>query len=79
MTDEKAREVLQKLIDKCAQEGDAKGIIALSHAIKTLEQQPKQGHWIGETICSNCNYTKGIAWKFNYCPECGIDMRGDKG
>lgn len=73
MTDEKAREVLQKLIDKCAQEGDAKGIIALSHAIKSLGRQPKQGHWKlvqrGKNIdicCSNCKAVRVKEYAYNY-------------
>lgn len=39
--------------------------------------EPKLGHWIGETICSNCNHIKVIAWKYNFCPICGIKMEVD--
>ena len=27
-------------------------------------------------ICSACGYTD--EWKYNFCPNCGADMRGDK-
>ena len=50
-------------------------------------REPKQGEWIesdffGDIECSNC----GAEWdccdndteRFNFCPNCGADMRGEK-
>ena len=46
----------------------------------------KDGHWYfdknrGATgtyaICSNCEESIYQTGKFNYCPNCGADMRGD--
>lgn len=43
----------------------------------------EKGEWIEhEKVyeCSNCNIirAKGTTGKYNYCPSCGADMRGDK-
>lgn len=51
-------------------------------AIKALEQQPKTGRWIFDEIldkhyyCSECK-SMGVDY-WDYCPNCGADMRGDK-
>ena len=42
-------------------------------------QEPKTGHWIDingiYAKCSNCNEEIYITGDFNYCPNCGADMR----
>ena len=42
-------------------------------------QEPKAGHWIDingiYAKCSNCNEEIYITGDFNYCPNCGADMR----
>ena len=54
--------------------------------IEHLEQmpsvQPKRGRWktvvcdgVELIACSECGYT-GAFWSYNYCPNCGADMRG---
>ena len=54
----------------------------LDMAIKALEQEPKTGHWItlkdewgdiNEAVCSCCDSNGHHKW--NYCPNCGADMR----
>lgn len=56
---------------------------------RLLEQEPKKGHWIderndyGEIIhwhCSNCYDNSGYTTtcKWDYCPNCGADMREPK-
>lgn len=46
--------------------------------------EPVRGEWIDNGIphsilskCSACGYSAG-AFSFNFCPNCGCDMRGEK-
>jgi hypothetical protein len=47
---------------------------------KTVEH--KRGYWMdtrefcGDYMCSNCDALYGTN-KFNFCPNCGADMRGE--
>ena len=51
----------------------------LELAIKALEQEPRKGHWIlylkrGLVVkCSECGSRFSLG--YNYCPNCGADMR----
>lgn len=47
----------------------------------------RKGKWekgIGENgvtaslFCSRCNYENRLWYEWNYCPNCGADMRGEK-
>ena len=63
-----------------------------AYIISTLEEVPKadkpQGEWKrrlvdngfnADWICSECGYrVKTDFVSFNYCPNCGADMRGEK-
>lgn len=57
----------------------------IEDAIKALpvESRPK-GKWEASTngtdyrVCSNCLYERHAGTKYNYCPICGADMRGEK-
>ena len=42
----------------------------------------KHGKWVCPkamltTFCSECGYVNNSAGDFNYCPNCGADMRGE--
>ena len=51
---------------------------ALDVAIKSLEQEPKTGHWIFDEVldrhyyCSECK-SMGVDY-WDYCPNCGAKM-----
>ena len=51
---------------------------ALDAAIKSLEQEPKTGHWIFDEVldrhyyCSECK-SMGVDY-WDYCPNCGAKM-----
>lgn len=56
-------------------------------AIKALEQEPKQGHWIvvddcGDNLICECSECKDEVWfkdasrMWNYCSSCGARMKG---
>lgn len=53
-------------------------------AIKALEQEPRKGHWEHDRVnvrCSNCGrgykdaFGRTSAITYNFCPNCGADMR----
>ena len=53
-------------------------IAALNAAMKSLEQEPKTGHWIFDEVldrhyyCSECK-SMGVNY-WDYCPNCGAKM-----
>ena len=44
---------------------------------KWIEHGVKEGHLIEKYTCSECDYYAGTK-TFNYCPNCGAEMRGDE-
>lgn len=79
MTNEEVLKEINKWLDGCPFE-DTKEAFKL--AIQALEKRP-QGMWIfkhnsSDIWCSVCNENfDEIPQKFNYCPNCGADMRGN--
>lgn len=59
--------------------------VDIGQALNNLPSaQPKRGKWktvvcdgVELVVCSECGYT-GAFWTYNYCPNCGADMRGGK-
>ena len=58
---------------------------ALTMAIEALEQEPKRGEWVNardgvsdHVKCTNCfrTYYLGIVENYNFCPNCGAQMKG---
>ena len=55
---------------------------ALDTVIEAAEEKPRTGRWIFDEIlykhyyCSECK-SMGVDY-WDYCPNCGADMRGDK-
>ena len=59
-------------------------IDVLNWTIEKLSKERPEGRWISNGIpestlrgCSACGYTCG-AYTFNYCPNCGAEMRGEE-
>lgn len=92
MTREKALEILRHIFNTCCAECISKKcegceLEALDMAIEALDRQ--KGEWANIPIgnlkqCSNCGYictpiladqTENI---YNFCPNCGADMRGEE-
>lgn len=55
---------------------------AIEMAIEALKNERPQGEWIESDVpesilskCSVCGFHCG-AYTFNFCPNCGADMRG---
>ena len=54
-------------------------------SMPTIEPEQKKGKWIrgdqdkllGRAFCSVCNEWEYQASNFNFCPNCGADMRPD--
>jgi len=49
------------------------------------EPERKKGQWIDNTFCSECGWVHevesgfiGSVEQFNFCPNCGADMRGEQ-
>ena len=53
---------------------------AFTLAIKALEERPR-GEWLranGTYYCSCCKHYAYESQKFDFCQDCGADMRGGK-
>ena len=81
MTRDDAINELKCAIDLIKQDGkdwlDERDISVLQMAIEALDR--KSGEWIYKQMkgqfCSVCDMQS--VWKYNFCPNCGADMRGD--
>lgn len=84
MNREEAIEILKGAIKKPNTKDGYLGQ-ALTMGIESLENQ-KTGYWItqglspyeGISRCSACYKTYDIRVEFNYCPNCGAKMEGEK-
>lgn len=63
-------------------------IKAIENMPSVTTQEPRKGHWIDiknkngtviATRCSRCGNSPKHAIKSDFCPNCGVDMRCDKG
>lgn len=87
MSNEEVIEVLKGLVFNSFDRTTSKERQALHLAIRALEEQP-QGKWketgyetgaLGityrQTQCSNCGWEHALPMWWNFCPNCGADMR----
>ena len=44
------------------------------HKLYCPDKRPK-GEWKDDITCPFCNHT--YDWDYNFCPNCGADLRGD--
>lgn len=93
MTREEAIKVIRKMLaytDLSVRANLTADMVDACHmAIKALEQEPKKGHWMGDSygyICSNCEHCLNdvarsmdyISFsKPKYCPNCGAKMESE--
>lgn len=61
------------------------GTYALCIALDEMKSNSRpKGEWEASTngtdyrVCSNCLYERHAGTKYNYCPICGADMRGEE-
>ena len=50
-------------------------------AISALSAEREKGEWVYDGDCIHCNNCKSAfnnLTGFNFCPNCGVDMRGEK-
>ena len=88
---EAALTILERLRDKCSNDDMSFALNWAADTIKGLTAadvvERKRGEWEYEkgnydrliVVCSRCGQQKPIlvdSFKFNYCPNCGADMRG---
>lgn len=65
----------------CAKQCDEKWadsvrIDALEIAVRAMAEEPKKGEWIKRTSLFQCSVCERFfTLKYNYCPNCGADMR----
>ena len=70
------------VIDSLSIYGDKKTLDEVyERIVKITTSHPKAGHWGTSTknyffVCSECDAR--IREQYNYCPNCGADMRGGK-
>lgn len=72
--------------------GNADKYEAITDCIRAIEEAPtieperKTGKWLKKRLSINCSVCKKCNWslcfedvvrQFNYCPNCGADMRGE--
>ena len=86
---DKINERQRKLIYCFGIENDLVKIMDIAEYIITTipsaQPEQKKGKWIDDTYCSECGWVNqvesgfiGSVKGFNFCPNCGADMRGDK-
>ena len=78
--------------DKLIKQIDTNGLYGGDDFLKFIKSlpiiQPKKGKWIHKLedwnrwTCSECGFSKRtdihVSLGFNFCPQCGADMRGEK-
>jgi len=58
--------------------------VAAIKAVPSAEPERKKGRWIdrdhmpNHARCSECGFFDEWAYEYNYCPNCGADMRGEQ-
>lgn len=73
MTKEEAKDLLRELM--CDDEYDE----AIDMAIQALGAERESGEWIknDDYVCDQCGYHMIVGGgAYNFCPNCGTDMRG---
>ena len=63
----------------------AEDMLLAADEIERLKGKKPRGKWIVDdqkktATCSNCKFMSydWFSWNFDYCPNCGADMRGDR-
>lgn len=87
MTREEAKAILYEWQKSMVDHGvpiDTSKVQALRVAIEALQADRPHGEWIEKNshtyICDHCGFEQAIygnLYEYNFCPNCGADMRGD--
>lgn len=78
MTNEEAMKQLLKMVLRVG--SNPKDHEAIALGIGALANEPKKGNWLEQNpfrICNQCGkgYHKDFHKRYNFCPNCGADMR----
>ena len=85
ITSEMFRNGCLESIEALMAEGE---IYDIEYDPKSAKAERKKGKWIEEKdpydffdsipVCSECGYTNRMRMRYNFCPNCGVDMREGK-
>lgn len=78
MTNEEAIIELRDLISDDRTDKENKALLI---AIEALRNERPHGKWLTtwDRYIFQCSCCHGKCVKYNFCPECGADMRGEEG
>ena len=68
----------------CGMDGEYEKYNIHPNVLEESYPERKKGEWVDECSCSICHWIHenddgfALLTNYNYCPNCGADMRGDE-